>query len=140
MENDLILRKLENLRFYLQRVKEKTPSSFDLLCDDLDAQDIIVLNLERAIQECVDIALHIISEDNSIPVPDSMAQAFLTLRQMNVISAETAQNLAKAVGFRNIAVHAYQQIDWQIVYQIITSKLDDFKKFAQEITTNRQIL
>jgi uncharacterized protein YutE (UPF0331/DUF86 family) len=140
MKNDLILRKLENLRFYLQRVKEKTPSSFDLLCDDLDAQDIIVLNLERAIQECVDIALHIISEDNSIPVPDSMAQAFLTLRQMNVISAETAQNLAKAVGFRNIAVHAYQQIDWQIVYQIITSKLDDFKKFAQEITTNRQIL
>ena len=45
-----------------------------------------------------------------------------------------------SLGFRNIAVHVYQQIDQQIVYQIITSKLDDFKKFAQEITTNRQIL
>ena len=45
-----------------------------------------------------------------------------------------------SVGFRNIAVHAYQQIDWQIVYQIITGKLDDFKKIAQEITANRQIL
>jgi uncharacterized protein YutE (UPF0331/DUF86 family) len=91
------------------------------------------LNLERVIQECVDIALHIISEDNSIPVPDNMAQAFLTLRQMNIISAETAQNLAKAVGFRKIAIHAYRQIDWQIVYQIITSKLDDFKKSPRRL-------
>jgi hypothetical protein len=43
MGNDLILRKLENLRFYLQRVKEKTPSSSAsaLPCADLDAQDII---------------------------------------------------------------------------------------------------
>lgn len=135
MENDLILQKLEKLRFYVERIEEKTPASSDWLCQDLDRQDIIVLNIERAIQECVDIALHIISDDNSVPVPDTMAQAFLTLRQMNILSQNTAEKLAKAVGFRNIAVHAYQQIDWKIVYQIITTQLDDFRTFAREITT-----
>ena len=139
MENDLILQKLEKLRFYVERIEEKTPVSSDLLSQDLDSQDIIVLNLERAIQECVDIALHIISDDDSVPVPDTMAQAFLTLRQMKILSQITAEKLAKAVGFRNIAVHAYQQIDWKIVYQIITTQLDDFRTFAREITTNKKI-
>lgn len=134
MKNDLILRKLEKIRFHVQRLQDKTPASSETLCCDIDAQDIIVLNLERAIQDCVDIALHIISDDNYVQVPDTMSQAFLTLQQMNVLSQETAEKLAKAVGFRNIAVHAYQQIDWQIVYRIITTQLEDFRAFAREIT------
>ncbi len=137
MENDLILQKLEKLRFHIERIENKTPASVDLLFQDIDRQDIIVFNLERAIQECVDIALHIISKDNSVPVPDTMAQAFLSLRQMNILSSNTAEKLAKAVGFRNIAVHAYQQVDWKIVFQIITTQLADFRSFAQEITTNQ---
>jgi uncharacterized protein YutE (UPF0331/DUF86 family) len=43
--------------------------------------------------------------------------------------------MAKSVGFRNTAVHAYQEIDWNIVYCIITEHLDDFRDFAQQILT-----
>ncbi len=41
--------------------------------------------------------------------------------------------MKKAVGFRNIAVHNYQNINWEIVFNICHYKLDDFKNFAREI-------
>ena len=34
---------------------------------------------------------------------------------------------------RNTAVHAYQEIDWHIVYRIITKHLDDFRDFARQL-------
>lgn len=39
----------------------------------------------------------------------------------------------KAVGFRNIAVHAYQEINWEIVYAVITKRLVDFVEFARAV-------
>ena len=92
----------------------------------------IALNLERAIQTCVDIGLHIIS-DLEIPVPETMAQTFETLKKVGYLNETTAERLVKSVGFRNTAVHAYQEIDWDIVYCIITEHLDDFRDFARQI-------
>jgi uncharacterized protein YutE (UPF0331/DUF86 family) len=42
--------------------------------------------------------------------------------------------LKGAVGFRNIAVHNYRTIDWQIVFSIIHEHLDDFRQYAKAIT------
>ena len=136
MDNDVLLAKLENLRHCLQRIHDKTPATAAELAKNADLQDIIVLNLERAIQNCVDIALHVISR-SEMTVPDTMAKTFQTLKQLGCIGEQTADNLSKAVGFRNIAVHAYQNIDWQIVYDIITVRLDDFKDFARQIMKDR---
>ena len=132
MDKDLLLSKLESLRRCLRRVQDKTPPSAEILHSDPDVQDIIVLNLERAVQTCVDIGLHIVS-DREIPVPDTMAQTFDALRGAGCLSADTAGRMIKAVGFRNTAVHAYQEIDWDIVYRIITEHLDDFRVFAKQI-------
>ncbi len=134
MDKDVVLNKLESLRRCLQRVQDKTPASIDLLVDDCDLQDIITLNLERAIQTCVDIGLHIIS-DLEIPVPETMSQTFDSLRKAECLDAETAERMVKSVGLRNTAVHAYQEIDWDIVYCIITEHLDDFRSFARQILT-----
>jgi uncharacterized protein YutE (UPF0331/DUF86 family) len=132
MDKDVVLNKLERLRRCLRRVQDKTPVSIDLLVEDYDLQDIIALNLERAIQTCVDIGLHIIS-DLDIPVPETMAQTFETLKKAGCLDAATAERMVKSVGFRNTAVHAYQDIDWNIVYRIITEHLDDFRSYAQQI-------
>lgn len=132
MDKDVVSNKLESLRRCLQRVKDKTPDTVDLLVEDYDLQDIIALNLERAIQTCVDIGLHIIS-DLEIPVPETMAQTFETLKKAGCLDEATTERMVKSVGFRNTAVHAYQEIDWDIVYRIITEHLDDFRDFARQI-------
>lgn len=131
VDKDVVLNKLETLRRCLRRVQDKTPASVSLLVENYDLQDIIVLNLERAIQTCVDIGLHIIS-DLEVPVPETMAQTFETLKKAGCLDAATAERMVKAVGFRNTAVHAYQEIDWNIVYRIITEHLEDFRDFARQ--------
>ena len=134
MDNDVLLNKLESLRRCVARIEQKTPETLAELVDDIDLQDIIVLNLERAVQVCVDIGLHVIS-DLEVSVPDSMSATFRCLAKANVISDEIAQQMAKAVGFRNTAVHAYQAINWAIVYTIINRSLDDFRNFSRQILT-----
>ena len=132
MDKDVLLNKLESLRRCIARVQEKTPASSSLLKTDYDLQDIIVLNLERAVQTCVDIGLHIASE-LEIPVPNTMAETFKSLNRAGVLTDLTAERMAKAVGFRNTAVHAYQEVDWEIVYRIITEHLVDFRDFSRQI-------
>jgi uncharacterized protein YutE (UPF0331/DUF86 family) len=76
--------------------------------------------------------LHVIS-DLEIPVPETMAQTFESLGDAKYLDPATAGRMAKSVGFRNTAVHAYQDIDWNIVYSIITEHLDDFRDFMRQI-------
>mgnify|MGYP006307560647 CR=1 FL=1 len=132
MDSDTVLNKLESLRRRVERVEAKTPEGLTELLDDIDLQDIIVLNLERAVQLCVDIGLQLVGELN-LPVPASMAEVFRVLAESGVLQSENADNLARAVGFRNTAVHAYQKIDWSIVHAIATRHLDDFRVFARSI-------
>lgn len=128
----ILLSKLDSLQRCLSRIASKTPSSAEDLQQDLDAQDIITLNLERAVQVCVDIAAHIQSEFKT-PPPSSMAESFDRLQELGVISADTTVRMKNAVGFRNIAVHEYRKIDWLVVFRIITEHLDDFKDFARQV-------
>lgn len=104
---------------------------------DPDLQDIIALNLQRAVQTSVDLAAHLIAETDS-PAPSTMAEHFEVLEHLQIITPALAQRLKKAVGFRNIAVHSYQLIDWNIVFQICRHHLDDFKQFAQAVAKRLQ--
>lgn len=106
--------------------------SVDALAADHDVQDILCLNLERAVQVCVDIAAHIVS-DSECEVPGSMGAGFDALRDQGAISAALAARMRRAVGFRNISVHAYETLDWAIVYAIATERLGDFLEFGRAV-------
>lgn len=134
MDHDVIRNKLESLRRCILRVQEKTPTSSDALLEDYDIQDIIMLNLERAVQICVDMGLHILSE-TECPAPETMAQTFEQMNKLGMLNEALARRMIKSVGFRNTAVHAYQEVDWQIVYRIITEHLDDFRQYAKQVNT-----
>ncbi len=133
MAQQIIANKIESLRRCLARVEQRCPQSVDELLNDIDAQDVLTLNLSRAIQLCVDIALHILSSSNQT-IPQTMAEAFTGLEEEGVISANIAEKMKKAVGFRNIAIHEYRQINWLIVYAIATERLVDFKTFARRVS------
>src|SRR5512138_1335826 len=122
MNKDVVSAKLESLRRCVQRINDKTPPSAAALLEDSDLQDIICINLERAVQICVDLASHIISESD-MRAPVSMSESFEQLRKIGLLSDELALRMKKAVGFRNISVHAYQEINWEMVFYIITVRL-----------------
>ena len=133
MDKEVVSAKLESLRKCVQRIREKTPSSAAALVEDVDLQDIICVNLERAVQLCIDLASHIIAE-TEMPAPGSMAESFEQLRMLDLISRDLAVRMKKAVGFRNIAVRAYQEINWKIVYSTVTTRRADFVDFAKAVS------
>ena len=132
MDRLIVARKLDSLQRCLARVRDKRPPNVAALANDPDLQDILVLNLSRAVQLCVDIALHALADLNA-PPPDTMAQAFERLATAGKLDPALALRLRKAVGFRNLAVHNYGAIDWAIVHAIATSHLDDFESFARAV-------
>ena len=134
MEPEILLAKMESLSRCIHRVETRRPDSLEELVGNLDIQDIIVVNLERAVQQCVDTGLHILSSESMTSV-ESMADVFLELSRKNIITEELASNLISAVGFRNIAVHEYRSIDWNIVWTIINHHLQDFRDFQRAVLT-----
>jgi uncharacterized protein YutE (UPF0331/DUF86 family) len=130
MDRVVLDQKLESLRKCVARVQSKRPATLEALVTDVDAQDVIVLNLSRAVQLCVDIAMHHLA-DTDAPVPQTMGQSFEQLALLNVIDPALALRMRKAVGFRNLAVHNYDTIEWAVVFAIATERLDDFKMFAR---------
>lgn len=129
MDKLILAEKLEALRRCVKRVEDRRTDSVEALQRDVDRQDILALNLTRAVQLCVDAA-GIVVADSDQPAPQTMGQAFDALARMGVIDDALAQRMRAAVGFRNIAVHNYQVVDWAIVFAISHDGLDDFRAFA----------
>jgi len=132
MDREVVEQKLESLRRCLRRIETKCPADAATLVADMDIQDIVSLNLSRAVQISVDIGAHLIA-GMEVPPPDTMGQTFDLLAQEGVLNGELASNLKKAVGFRNIAVHNYESIDWNIVHSIVKYHLADFSEFAKVV-------
>lgn len=132
MDRELIEEKIESLRRCVRRIEAKRVATVDELEDDWDTQDILSVNLTRAVQLCVDLAAHLVAQTDR-PSPETMAEAFDHLQEMGVLEASLARRLKGAVGFRNVAIHAYRSIDWAIVHSITHERLDDFRQFAGSV-------
>ena len=131
MDRLLIEEKLESLRRCLSRIEEKCPASVIELERDADLQDILTLNLTRAVQLCVDIAAHWIASSEDIPAPATMGGMFDALVQKQCLDRRIGERMRLSVGFRNIAEHNYESIDWHIVYALCTTHRADFSEFAK---------
>ncbi|MCG2587507.1 type VII toxin-antitoxin system HepT family RNase toxin [Rhodohalobacter sulfatireducens] len=132
MDQRVIKEKLESLRRCYRRIEEKRPESAEELQDNFDLQDILSVNIERAVQLCVDIGTHIIA-NSEFQAPTSLGETFEILEEMEILDSKIANQMKKAVGFRNIAVHAYREINWDIVFHISHKGLHDLKAFAKRI-------
>ena len=132
MDREVVEQKLESLRRCLRRIETKCPTDAATLVADIDLQDIVSLNLSRAVQISVDIGSHLIA-GMEVPPPDSMGQTFDVLAQQGILSNDLSSSLKKAVGFRNIAVHNYESINWNIVHSIVKYHLADFSEFAKAV-------
>ena len=132
MTSDVLNQKIESLRNCIERIESKKPFNAEDLRKNFDLQDIISINLERAVQTCVDIASHLLAENNG-PTPVTMAQSFTLLADRKIISDDVSLALVKSVGLRNLLVHEYSKIDWNIVAKVANDHLDTFRNFAREI-------
>jgi uncharacterized protein YutE (UPF0331/DUF86 family) len=130
MPSDVVLNKTATIERCLERVREEYAGNRANLTEDITRQDAIILNLQRACQASIDLAMHV-ARTRALGVPQTSRDAFDLLVEDGFLSEELGLRLARMVGFRNVAIHDYQRLNLAIVQAIITEHLGDFEAFTQ---------
>ncbi|QTN32158.1 DUF86 domain-containing protein [Akkermansiaceae bacterium] len=132
MIDDIDLNKAAIIRRCLRRIAEEYRNDPGRL-DDFTAQDSIVLNLLRACEAAIDLAMHRVAQGR-LGIPQSSRDAFELLAQNGMLGAPSATAMKHMVGFRNIAVHSYQHIQLPILQAILEKHLIDFESYLTELS------
>ena len=116
VDKDLIIAKAGAIKKRLSRIASKSQTDIESFKEDLDSQEIVLFNLQMAIQDCIDIAAHIISE-KGWGVPGSTNEMFYLLEENDFLNRDLTEKIVKCVGFRNLLVHAYSRIEVDRVFR-----------------------
>lgn len=125
MVDDVSLNKAAIIERCVARVREEYAGDDANLKGNQTRQDAIILNLQRACEAAIDLAMHQVRQWR-LGVPQESRDAFDLLAKAGKLDPGLAGKMAKMVGFRNIAIHDYRALNLDIVRAIIAEHLDDF--------------
>ncbi|MBO0603345.1 DUF86 domain-containing protein [Sporosarcina sp. E16_3] len=131
MMNDIISNKISVIERCLVRINVVYDNNRDNLTD-YTKQDSIVLNIQRACQACIDLAMHV-SALHQFGLPHLSKEAFDFLHEHQIITAETVSNMKAMIDFRDNAIPDAQTINTNILNEIIKNHLGDFTFFTKQI-------
>ncbi len=121
--DDILLNKAANIERCVRRIRQELQACPRL--DDFTHVDALMLNVERACQAAIDMAMHVVAERH-LGIPQSTADAFLLLERAGLVEKPLATSLCGMVGFRNVAVHQYEDIDMGVLRWIVESGFEDW--------------
>lgn len=132
MADDVLINKAATIERCVARARQeydKNPATFH---SDLTRQDAAILNIQRACEASLDMAQHLVRRER-LGVPQSARDSLTLLATAGWIDAPLADAMRRMVGFRNIAVHDYQNLQLPITVSVIEKRLDDFLHFSKAI-------
>lgn len=127
--NDVVAGKVRNIRDCAQRLRRYDPGTLAAIEADPMLQDALVLNVQRACQAAIDLATHLVQVARIGP-PNDSRDAFRRLETAGRLSPEMSAKLQAMVGFRNVAVHRYHELDLAVLRAILDHRLADLLAFA----------
>ena len=132
VDSNLVLAKAGSVKKHLNRIFEKRKVDLDRFLNDIDIQESILFNVQMAVQNCIDIAAHIISEEG-LGVPGSTTEMFFALQNHGYLDQNLTMAMVRAVGFRNLIVHEYGKIELEQVYEIAHNDIGDLNAYLKAI-------
>lgn len=130
MSPDVIAKKLVSMTTYLNDLLPHKNISFD---EFMKKHYEIERLLELLVMTASDIVFHLISSKGE-SIPASYKAAFLRAGELGLISSGLGKSLALGAGLRNILVHEYEEIDYNLVHQSIPTATRDFAYFIKELS------
>ncbi|WP_352404666.1 type VII toxin-antitoxin system HepT family RNase toxin [Sporanaerobacter acetigenes] len=132
---EVIKQRLNQLSTSINKIERfKEISLEEFLKDDI-IQDVVEYNLFIAINMMIDIATHIVV-DNNMGSPETLGEAFNILNKEKYLNDEETKVYRNMVDLRNILSHEYINIDKKIIYSILKNNLIDIKKFVIFVNDN----
>lgn len=132
MENKaVVINKFDTIEKCINRINEEYQND-PINLEDYRKNDMIVLNLQRACEAVLDLAMYVVSS-RKLGLPQTKREAFRLLEDNKIIDSSMCKNMQGMIGFRNIAVHDYKEIDKEILQDVIENHLGDLTNFARII-------
>lgn len=127
--DEVLLGKAATIERCLKRIGEEYRGHEDELFVNFTRQDAIILNLLRACEASIDLAMYMVRLHH-LGLPQSSRDDFRLLQDAGFISTDLARRMQRMVGFRNVAVHDYQALSLPILKTILEERLGDFLEFT----------
>ena len=124
---DLVAKKLAKIETCVEQLR--TLANPERLNTDIREQRFVEHTLQIAIQSLLDVASHIVS-DERLGEPRTNREMIDLLERGGWIAADLSQRLRNMVGFRNILVHGYEDVDLTIVRDVVERRLGDLLEFV----------
>lgn len=132
MPDDVVINKVASLERCIGRIRAVYSDTESNLYQDLTTQESILLNLQRACEVSIDLAMHVVRK-RKLGVPQDSREAFDLLQVHALLTEPLAIAMKRMVGFRNVAIHEYDKLNLDIVKSIITARLDDILMFGKQL-------
>lgn len=95
---------------------------------DFTHLDAMLLNVERACQAAIDLSMHVCA-GRHLGIPQSAAQSFDFLVGGGFLNADLGRRMKGMVGFRNVAIHAYTELDHRVTQWVAESGYKDLIEY-----------
>ncbi len=128
VDQHVLMSRLSALDGYLTELKAFARWSREEFLDDPHRHHLAERFLHLACECMLDVAQHVIS-DLGLRQPNDYKDTMEVLRQEGFLSHELARRLQGWMGFRNVLVHLYLDIDHGKSYDTIRDDLGDLEDF-----------
>lgn len=125
---------MKRLEKSLQILQQSSEVPFEELISNDVLLSAVERNLHVAIECILDIGNHIIAE-KGFETPEGNEDIIRILGDEKVVPSDFARRVKGIAGFRNILVHEYTDIDYGLLYNFLTYRLNDLREFALYISS-----
>jgi len=133
MTDELVLSKFVSLERCVKQIRDYYSQPRELpFAEDYLVQDAITQNIQRACEICIDMANYVV-RTRKLGVPHASRDSFYMLAEAKIITLDVASEMTRMIGFRNVLVHQYQNINIEIMITVVEEKLDDLLAYAEYI-------
>jgi uncharacterized protein YutE (UPF0331/DUF86 family) len=129
-DEGLVAKKLAFVETCVQELR--TMARPERLEHDVRERRFVEHTLQIALQACQDVASHVASDDR-LGEPRTNQELFELLHRAGWIPADLAASLRRAIGFRNVLVHGYAEVDLAVLRDVVEHRLGDLLAFAAAI-------
>jgi len=131
---EVIRKRLNKLDEYLEILNDLKKYSLEDFISTPEYYGSVERFLQLAIETTVDIGNHIVA-DLGLGEVNWYSDIAAILEEKNFISVDLREKWIRMVGFRNILVHDYLEVDREIVYEVLHNRLGDIEELKQVFAT-----
>lgn len=132
LDKDTLRRRTQEIRIFIEELQKLSDISKKDFLKNTERQYAVMHLLQLAIESSLSAGNHIVSRKR-LGIPKNYQDVFTLMEKGDLLSPEFAREMMKMARFRNRLVHVYWEMDLELIYDVLASKLDDFERFADVI-------